>query len=76
MSERAFYLKRIVIGLIRVYQKFISPLFPPTCRFYPTCSAYFIQAVEKYGVVKGSFLGIKRILKCHPFHPGGYDPLK
>ncbi|WP_205666563.1 membrane protein insertion efficiency factor YidD [Aminipila luticellarii] len=69
-------MKRIVIGLIRVYQKFISPLFPPTCRFYPTCSAYFIQAVEKYGVVKGSFLGIKRILKCHPFHPGGYDPLK
>uniref|UniRef100_UPI002ED48F88 membrane protein insertion efficiency factor YidD n=1 Tax=Aminipila terrae TaxID=2697030 RepID=UPI002ED48F88 len=54
----------------------MSPLFPPTCRFYPTCSAYFIQAVEKYGVIKGSFLGIKRILKCHPFNPGGYDPLK
>lgn len=69
-------MKRIVIGLIRGYQKFISPLFPPTCRFYPTCSAYFIQAVEKYGVIKGSFLGIKRILKCHPFNPGGYDPLK
>ncbi len=51
-------------------------MFPPTCRFYPTCSQYFIQAVEKYGAVKGSFLGIKRILKCHPFHPGGYDPLK
>jgi hypothetical protein len=70
------YLKKIVIGIIRGYQKFISPLFPPTCRFYPTCSAYFIQAVEKYGTVKGSFLGIKRILKCHPFNPGGYDPLK
>jgi len=69
-------LKKIVIGIIRGYQKFISPLFPPTCRFYPTCSAYFIQAVEKYGTVKGSFLGIKRILKCHPFNPGGYDPLK
>ncbi|MHC1723395.1 MAG: membrane protein insertion efficiency factor YidD [Aminipila sp.] len=69
-------MKKIVIGLVRGYQKYISPLFPPTCRFYPTCSAYFIQAVEKYGVIKGSFLGIKRILKCHPFNPGGYDPLK
>ncbi|MFV0518113.1 MAG: membrane protein insertion efficiency factor YidD [Aminipila sp.] len=69
-------MKKIVIGIVRLYQKFISPLFPPTCRFYPTCSAYFIQAVEKYGAVKGSFLGIKRILKCHPFNPGGYDPLK
>lgn len=69
-------MKRIVIGIIRGYQKFISPLFPPTCRFYPTCSSYFIQAVEKYGVIKGGFLGIKRILKCHPFNPGGYDPLK
>ena len=62
--------------MIKIYQKFISPLFPQTCRFYPTCSAYFIQALEKYGFFKGSFLGIKRILKCHPFHPGGYDPLK
>jgi len=61
---------------VRGYQKFISPLFPQTCRFYPSCSAYFIQAVEKYGALKGSYLGIKRILKCHPFHPGGYDPLK
>ncbi|HPO04353.1 MAG TPA: membrane protein insertion efficiency factor YidD [Bacillota bacterium] len=69
-------MKRIIIFLIRGYQRFISPLFPRTCRFYPSCSAYFIQAVEKYGAVKGSFLGIKRILKCHPFHPGGYDPLK
>ena len=69
-------MKVIVIGLVRFYQIFISPLFPPKCRFYPTCSTYFIQAVEKYGMIKGSFLGIKRILKCHPFHPGGYDPLK
>lgn len=69
-------MKGIVIGLIRFYQVFISPLFPPKCRFYPTCSAYFIQAVEKYGVMKGSLLGIKRILRCHPFNPGGYDPLK
>ncbi|MCL2436499.1 MAG: membrane protein insertion efficiency factor YidD [Clostridiales bacterium] len=64
-----------MILLIRGYRTFISPLFPPLCRFHPTCSAYFIQALEKYGAIKGSFLGIKRILKCHPFHPGGYDPL-
>jgi len=69
-------MKKLMILLIRGYQKFISPLFPGTCRFYPTCSAYFIQALEKYGVIKGSFLGIKRILKCHPWNEGGYDPLK
>ena len=69
-------MKYPLIWIIRFYQKFISHLFPQTCRFYPTCSAYFIQALEKYGFFKGSFLGIKRVLKCHPFHPGGYDPLK
>lgn len=69
-------MKRILIFLIKGYQKFISPLFSARCRFYPTCSAYFIQALEKYGFFKGSFLGTKRILKCHPFNPGGYDPLK
>ena len=69
-------MKKLMILAIRFYQKFISPLFPPTCRFYPTCSTYFIQALEKYGVFKGSYLGIKRILKCHPWHEGGYDPLK
>lgn len=68
--------KTILILLVKGYQKLISPLFPATCRFYPTCSSYFIQAVEKYGAMKGTYLGIKRILKCHPFHPGGYDPLK
>ena len=69
-------MKYPLIWIIKIYQKFISPIFPQTCRFYPTCSAYFIQALEKYGFFKGSFLGIKRVLKCHPFHPGGYDPLK
>ena len=66
---------KTMILLIRFYQKFISPLVPATCRFYPTCSSYFIQALEKYGVIKGSYLGIKRILRCHPGNPGGYDPL-
>ena len=68
-------MKKVMILLIRGYQIFISPLFPRTCRFYPTCSAYFIQALEKYGVFKGSYLGIRRILKCHPWNPGGYDPV-
>ena len=69
-------MKKVMILLIRFYQKCISPLFPATCRFYPTCSTYFIQALEKYGFFKGSFLGIKRILRCHPFNPCGYDLLK
>ena len=69
-------MKTLAILLIRGYQKLISPLFPPSCRFYPTCSAYFIQALEKYGFFKGSYLGIRRILRCHPWNPGGYDPLK
>ncbi len=69
-------LKGILILLVRGYQIFISPIMPGKCRFYPTCSTYFIQAVEKYGPFKGTLLGIRRILKCHPFHEGGYDPLK
>ena len=65
-----------IILVIRIYQIFISPITPATCRFYPTCSTYFIQALEKYGLIKGTYLGIKRILRCHPWNPGGYDPLK
>jgi putative membrane protein insertion efficiency factor len=68
-------MKTILIFLIKAYRKLISPLFPPTCRFYPTCSAYFVQALERHGFFKGGFLGVKRLLKCHPFHPGGYDPV-
>ncbi|PID82567.1 MAG: membrane protein insertion efficiency factor YidD [Clostridiales bacterium] len=69
-------MKKIIIFLIDFYQKQISPLKKPTCRFYPTCSTYAKQSVVKYGALKGSFFAIKRILKCHPFHEGGYDPLK
>ncbi len=76
MKIISIFFKKIMIAMIRFYQNFISPLFPPTCRFTPTCSVYFIQALEKYGVIKGSYLGIRRILKCHPWHEGGYDPLK
>ena len=68
-------LKKFLILIVRGYQKFISPLLGNNCRFSPTCSQYFIMAVEKYGVIKGSYLGGKRILRCHPFNPGGYDPL-
>lgn len=68
-------LKKILIIIIRGYQKFISPWLGNNCRFSPTCSEYFILAVEKYGFFKGIYLGGKRIVKCHPFNPGGYDPL-
>lgn len=69
-------MKTILIVLIKGYRKYISPLLGSNCRFHPTCSAYSLQAIEKYGALKGSWLSIKRIVKCHPFHKGGYDPLK
>ncbi|MGL5876156.1 MAG: membrane protein insertion efficiency factor YidD [Xenococcaceae cyanobacterium] len=68
-------MKRILILLIKGYRKFISPLFLPSCRFQPTCSQYAIEAVERFGVFKGSWLAVRRISRCHPFHPGGYDPV-
>lgn len=68
-------MKSLAIYMIRVYQKFISPLIPPRCIFYPTCSTYSIQALRKYGFMKGSYKGMKRILRCNPFNIGGYDPL-
>ncbi len=68
-------MKYLLIQLIRGYRLLISPLFPPTCRFQPTCSNYAIIAIKRFGVIKGSFLAVKRILRCHPFHPGGYDPV-
>lgn len=69
-------MKKLLIWLIEFYQKNISPLKKPCCRFYPTCSQYALQAVKKYGAIKGVYLSFKRILKCHPFNKGGYDPLK
>ncbi len=69
-------MSKIFIFFIKLYRKYISPLKQPSCRFYPTCSQYSLLAYEKYGVFKGSYLVLNRILKCHPFHPGGYDPIK
>ncbi|MBN1851314.1 MAG: membrane protein insertion efficiency factor YidD [Pirellulales bacterium] len=64
----------ILIAGARCYQILISPWFGPTCRFQPSCSTYFIQSIQKYGVLCGTLRGIRRICRCHPFHPGGYDP--
>ena len=69
-------MKKIMILLIRGYQIFLSPLLGSNCRFTPTCSQYAIEAIRKYGVLKGGWMSIKRICKCHPWHPGGYDPVK
>lgn len=68
-------MKKILIWLIGGYRWFISPLFPPSCRFTPTCSQYAIESIERFGTIKGSYLATIRILRCHPFHPGGYDPV-
>jgi hypothetical protein len=68
-------MKYIFIYIIKAYRIIISPFLPDACRFYPTCSAYSIEAIEKFGIFTGIWFSIKRILKCHPFHPGGYDPI-
>ena len=68
-----YFMARFLSFLIRIYQFVFSPLFPPCCRFYPTCSHYAIEAFETYGASRGSFLTLRRIAKCHPFHPGGVD---
>jgi len=65
-----------VIGALRVYKRWVSPMLPSACRFYPTCSEYMRQAVEKYGVRRGVWMGTKRLAKCHPFHAGGVDPVR
>ncbi len=68
--------RRIVGGAIRAYQRFVSPLLPPSCRFSPSCSRYTLIAVQKHGVLKGSLMGAWRILRCNPFSKGGFDPVK
>ncbi|MCL5109762.1 MAG: membrane protein insertion efficiency factor YidD [Chloroflexi bacterium] len=68
-------MRSLLLGLIRFYRKFISPLTPPSCRYYPSCSSYALEAVERYGALRGGWLAAKRVARCHPFSPGGYDPV-
>ncbi|MFO8055957.1 MAG: membrane protein insertion efficiency factor YidD [bacterium] len=68
-------MSRVAIALLKFYKRFISPILPPVCRFTPTCSEYAIQSYARHGFIKGTWLTTKRILKCHPFYPGGYDPV-
>lgn len=74
-EHRSTFMKTILTSLITFYQKYISPLTPPSCRFYPTCSHYGLEAIEKHGALKGSWMAVRRISKCHPFHEGGFDPV-
>jgi len=69
-------IKHILLIFIKSYQWFVSPFFSSACRFYPSCSTYAVQAIERYSIVKGLYLAFLRILRCHPFHKGGFDPLK
>jgi putative membrane protein insertion efficiency factor len=68
-------IRRLLVGIIRGYQRLISPALPAACRFYPSCSAYAAAAIERHGAARGSVLAARRVLRCHPFHPGGIDPV-
>jgi putative membrane protein insertion efficiency factor len=68
-------MRRILVAFLRGYKRFLSPLLPPMCRFEPTCSVYMMQAIEKYGALRGVWLGIRRLSRCHVFNPGGWDPV-
>jgi len=68
-------MKKVALAVLRFYKRAISPYLPDACRYTPTCSVYAMQAIEKYGALKGSFLALKRLLRCNPFFPGGYDPV-
>ena len=68
-------MKRLLLLLVQFYRSCISPLTPPSCRYYPTCSVYAMEAIERYGARRGAWMALRRILRCHPFHRGGYDPV-
>jgi len=68
-------MRAVALALLRTYKRLISPLLPPMCRFEPTCSVYMMQAIEKHGFLRGVWLGVRRLARCHPFNPGGWDPV-
>jgi len=68
-------MSRLVLATLRAYRRLVSPMLPPRCRFEPSCSAYAVEAVERHGAGRGSWLALRRVARCHPFHPGGYDPV-
>lgn len=69
-------MRALIVTFLRTYKRWISPLLPSACRFHPTCSEYMIQAVETHGVARGVWMGLRRLLRCHPFHEGGFDPVR
>jgi uncharacterized protein len=69
-------MRALTLGVLRTYKRWISPLLPSACRFYPTCSEYMMEAVEKHGVVRGVWMGVRRLSRCHPFREGGFDPIR
>ncbi len=69
-------MRKVVIVLLESYKRFISPLLPSACRYHPTCSEYMLEAVNKYGAARGIWMGTRRLLRCHPFHEGGFDPVR
>jgi hypothetical protein len=70
------FMKSFALGGIRLYQRTLSPLLGPTCRFYPSCSQYAYEAIDRYGMIRGGWMAIRRLSRCHPFHPGGFDPVR
>jgi putative membrane protein insertion efficiency factor len=74
-DKESYRMERLFILAVRLYQKFISKLYPPVCRFYPSCSHYSIEAVKRHGILSGLFMTLKRIVRCNPFSAGGYDPI-
>jgi uncharacterized protein len=75
-GQSVYKMQRPIVMLLRGYKRFVSPILPSACRFYPTCSEYMMDAIAKYGAARGVWMGIKRIGRCHPFHAGGYDPVR